>query len=72
MSYTTRDPKAAPAPDPERIHAAAEQGEIARQALLKMARHLDASPTRRLHIDVTELREAADRLSIRLTEFVDG
>lgn len=69
MTFTTRTLKATPAPDPEAVTAAAEQFEIVRQALLKAARHLDASSTRRLHIETSELKDRADQLSVKLTEF---
>jgi len=67
--FTTRTLKEAPSPDTEAVTKAAEQIEVARQALLKAAHHLDDTPTRRLHMDVLEQKERADKISIRLTEF---
>jgi hypothetical protein len=70
--FTTRDFKAAEAPDPTAVAAAGEQLEIARQALLKAGHHLDASPTRRLHKNTLDAKDRVNGLSIRLTEFVGG
>ena len=69
---TTRTFKAPETPDPKAVAAAGEQLEIARQALLKAAHHLDVSPTRRLHRDTLYAKELVDHLSISLTEWVDG
>ncbi len=63
-------PKAAEAPEPDAIKAAAEQLAIAHQALLTASRHLDSSPTRRLHIEATELRDRTGQISASLTEWV--
>jgi hypothetical protein len=72
VTITTRTLKATPTPALEAVTGAGEQLEIARQALLKAAHHLDDSATRCLHEDALELKDRANGLSIRLTEFVDG
>lgn len=69
MNFTTRTLQETPSPDTEAITKAAEQLEIARQALLRAAHYLDDSPTRRLHLDVLNQKGLADKVSIRLTEF---
>ena len=69
VSFTTRTLKQADAPEPERIVAAAEQLEIARQALIKAARHLDASPTRHQHRIALLAKEPVDQLSVALTDW---
>lgn len=71
MGFTTRTFEETPAPDTEAITKAAEQIDIARQALLKAAHHLDHSPTRYLRVGALGLKDRADSLSIRLTEFAD-
>lgn len=61
--FTTRTLQQAEAP---------EQAEIARQALLKMAHHLDDSATRHLHRKGLLAKASVDELSIELTEFTNG
>ncbi len=69
MAATTRAFKDVEAPEPAEIGRAAEQIEIARQALRKAGHHLDASSTRHLHIGTLDLKDGADKLSVKLTEF---
>lgn len=69
MAYTTRSLKHPKPPEQERIVAAAEQAEIARAALLKMAHHLDDSATRHLHRDVLLVKDRVDGLRVALTDW---
>jgi len=71
--FTTRDFKAstpAETPDPQRMQAAVSHLIAARLSLLRAARELDASPTRRIHRDTQGLMDSTDNLLVNLTEWV--
>lgn len=72
MNFTTRSLKATPTPEPEAVTEAARELEEIRQRYLKLLHHLDSSETRGLHNEALAQKESADKLSVRLTEFVGG
>jgi hypothetical protein len=72
MAFTVKDLKATPDPDPKAVADAAQQIDIARQALLKAASHLDDSTTRHMHRDTLLAKDKVDRLLVGLTEWGVG
>jgi hypothetical protein len=69
MAFTVKDLKVIPDPDPKAVAAAAQQIDLARQALLKAASHLDDSTTRHMHRDTLLVKDRVDSLLIGLTEW---